>query len=214
MTFDPQAAPPRARLGFLQVRPMVASDASRGHRRRTSCTIRGALLASEAAMGNGVDDDDSRRGVRPAGRVRADADAGRGRRHRRASTANWSTRAVPYLLIGFGRWGSSHPTLGIPVNWSQIAGARAIVEATLPSMNVEPSQGSHFFHNLSSFQVSYFTVPHDGPLPDRLGLARRAADRPRDAAGAARAAGRSADGPGGRPHRPRRHPSPVSAAIL
>jgi hypothetical protein len=64
----------------------------------------------------------------------------------------------PYLLIGFGRWGSSHPSLGIPVDWSQISGARAIVEATLPQMNVELSQGSHFFHNLSSFRVSYFMV--------------------------------------------------------
>jgi hypothetical protein len=66
----------------------------------------------------------------------------------------------PYLLIGFGRWGSSHPSLGIPVDWSQISGARAIVESTLPDMNVELSQGSHFFHNLSSFRASYFMVQH------------------------------------------------------
>ena len=66
----------------------------------------------------------------------------------------------PFLLIGFGRWGSSHPSLGIPVDWSQISGARAIVEATLPDMNVELSQGSHFFHNLSSFRASYFMVQH------------------------------------------------------
>jgi hypothetical protein len=65
------------------------------------------------------------------------------------------------LLIGFGRWGSSHPSLGIPVDWSQISSARAIVEATLPTMNVELSQGSHFFHNLSSFRASYFMVHHD-----------------------------------------------------
>jgi hypothetical protein len=66
----------------------------------------------------------------------------------------------PYLLIGFGRWGSSDPWLGIPVNWSQVSGAKVMVEATLPTMNVEPSQGSHFFHNLSSFEVCYFTVGH------------------------------------------------------
>jgi hypothetical protein len=69
----------------------------------------------------------------------------------------------PYLLIGFGRWGSSHPSLGIPVDWSQIAGARTIVEATLPEMNVDLSQGSHFFHNLSNFRANYFMVPHAGP---------------------------------------------------
>jgi hypothetical protein len=66
----------------------------------------------------------------------------------------------PFLLIGFGRWGSSHSSLGIPVEWSQVSGARAIVEATLPEMNVELSQGSHFFHNLSSFRASYFMVQH------------------------------------------------------
>jgi hypothetical protein len=66
----------------------------------------------------------------------------------------------PFLLIGLGRWGSSHSSLGIPVDWSQISGARAIVEATLPEMNVELSQGSHFFHNLSSFRASYFMVQH------------------------------------------------------
>ncbi len=73
----------------------------------------------------------------------------------------------PYVLIGFGRWGSSHPSLGIPVDWSQISGARAIVEATLPDMNVELSQGSHFFHNLTSFRAMYFMVRHDGEFPIR-----------------------------------------------
>jgi hypothetical protein len=67
----------------------------------------------------------------------------------------------PYLLIGFGRWGSSDPWLGIPVNWGQISGAKVIVESTLEGMNVEPSQGAHFFHNISSFRVSYFTVHHE-----------------------------------------------------
>lgn len=68
----------------------------------------------------------------------------------------------PYLLVGIGRWGSSEPWLGIPVEWANIAGARVLVEATLPSMDVELSQGSHFFHNLSSFQVLYFPVAHAG----------------------------------------------------
>jgi len=68
---------------------------------------------------------------------------------------------VRYLLIGFGRWGSVDPSLGIPVNWADIACAKVIVEATLPDMNVEPSQGSHFFHNITSFQVSYFSIHHE-----------------------------------------------------
>jgi hypothetical protein len=81
----------------------------------------------------------------------------------------------PYLLIGFGRWGSADPSLGIPVGWGQICGAKAIVEATLPTMNVDLSQGSHFFHNMSSFQVSYFCVRHDGD--DRLDWAWLARQR-------------------------------------
>lgn len=64
----------------------------------------------------------------------------------------------PYLLIGVGRWGSLDPWLGIPVNWSQIAGAKAIVETNFKDMAVEPSQGSHFFQNLTSFMIGYFTV--------------------------------------------------------
>jgi hypothetical protein len=69
----------------------------------------------------------------------------------------------PYLLIGFGRWGSSDPWLGVPVAWSQIAGAKVIVEASLPGASPDPSQGTHFFHNLTSFGVPYLTVRHTGP---------------------------------------------------
>lgn len=64
----------------------------------------------------------------------------------------------PYLLIGVGRWGSLDPWLGIPVGWEQIAGARAIVETSFKDMSVEPSQGSHFFQNITSFMIGYFTI--------------------------------------------------------
>ena len=64
----------------------------------------------------------------------------------------------PYLLVGVGRWGSLDPWLGIPVTWEQIAGAKAIVETSFKDMAVEPSQGSHFFQNITSFTVGYFTV--------------------------------------------------------
>jgi CheY-like chemotaxis protein len=64
----------------------------------------------------------------------------------------------PYLLIGVGRWGSLDPWLGIPVKWDQISGARVIVEAGFKDMEVDPSQGSHFFHNITSFRISYFTI--------------------------------------------------------
>ncbi len=64
----------------------------------------------------------------------------------------------PYLLVGVGRWGSLDPWLGIPVKWDQISGARVIVEAGFRDMEVDPSQGSHFFHNITSFRISYFSV--------------------------------------------------------
>lgn len=63
-----------------------------------------------------------------------------------------------YALIGPGRWGSSDPVLGIPVNWSQIGGARVIVETPVQDRPVEPSQGSHFFHNITSLQIAYLTL--------------------------------------------------------
>lgn len=64
----------------------------------------------------------------------------------------------PYVLIGVGRWGSLDPWLGIPVTWDQISGAAAIVESGFTDFNVTPSQGSHFFQNITSFKIGYFTV--------------------------------------------------------
>ncbi len=63
-----------------------------------------------------------------------------------------------YLLIGLGRIGTLDPWLGIPVSWEQISGAKTIIETNLDDISVEPSQGSHFFHNLTSLKVGYFTV--------------------------------------------------------
>jgi hypothetical protein len=63
-----------------------------------------------------------------------------------------------YILIGPGRWGSSDPWLGIPVKWSNICNARIIVESGLSHYRVDPSQGTHFFQNLTSLGVAYFTI--------------------------------------------------------
>jgi hypothetical protein len=62
------------------------------------------------------------------------------------------------ILIGPGRWGSRDPWLGIPVEWPQISSARAIVETDFNDLQVEPSLGSHFFHNLTCFGVAFFAV--------------------------------------------------------
>jgi hypothetical protein len=149
---------PRARLGFLQVRSMVVSN------QVVDVTMEdlsdpNAIVASDMAMGNGATAD-----IQDIVFVRLDNFSPM-QTPAIAKELELVNRALqeqhrPFLLIGFGRWGSSHPSLGIPVDWSQISGARAIVEATLPEMNVELSQGSHFFHNLSSFRASYFMVQH------------------------------------------------------
>lgn len=71
---------------------------------------------------------------------------------------NFTERNEGYVLIGPGRWGSSDTALGIPVKWPHISSARLIVESSLGNYRIEPSQGTHFFQNLTSFGVGYFTI--------------------------------------------------------
>ncbi|HEX6823120.1 MAG TPA: PEP/pyruvate-binding domain-containing protein [Candidatus Sulfotelmatobacter sp.] len=152
--------PLQARLGFLQVRPMLVSDQLvEVTAEDLSNTL--AIVASEMVMGNGIANDiQDVVFVRPECFSPAETPAIALQLER--INLELQAQHRRFLLIGFGRWGSSHPSLGIPVDWSQISGARAIVEATLQGMNVEVSQGSHFFHNLSSFGASYFMVRHGG----------------------------------------------------
>ncbi len=164
------ALPPggERRFGFLQVRPLLLSAETVEIADR-DLESQAALVASRGALGNG------RRELADVVYVEPEAFEGRltpaialeiERLNRGLLAAG-----RPYLLIGFGRWGSSEPWLGIPVRWDQIAGARAIVEASLPQMSPEPSQGSHFFHNLSSFGVLYLTLPPEGRGVDWAWLA-------------------------------------------
>lgn len=76
-----------------------------------------------------------------------------------------------YVLVGPGRWGSSDPWLGVPVKWPNISAARVIVEVVLRNYRVDPSQGTHFFQNLTSFGVGYFTI--DTNRPGEGGLLRK-----------------------------------------
>jgi hypothetical protein len=150
-----------ARLGFLQVRPMLVSDALIEIGDAELADPR-AVVRSERVMGNGVID-----GIRDVVYVRPERFEARHTPAIAAEVDGLNQGLVeagrPYLLVGFGRWGSADPWLGIPVEWSQIAGARVIVEAGLPTMNVDMSQGAHFFHNLLSFRVAYFSVPQREP---------------------------------------------------
>lgn len=152
--------PQRARLGFLQVRSTVVSDEVVDVTAQDLADPR-AIVASDMVIGNGTTDD-----IRDILFVRPESFSPlvtpAVARELESVNRELQQERRPFLLIGFGRWGSSHPSLGIPVDWSQISGARTIVEATLPEMNVELSQGSHFFHNLSSFRTSYFMVQHGG----------------------------------------------------
>jgi len=66
----------------------------------------------------------------------------------------------PYLLVGFGRWGSIDPYMGIGVKWSQISGVRVLVEVGLSDFNVDPAQGTHFFQNVTSLNIGCLSVPH------------------------------------------------------
>ncbi len=161
LTF-PEAGPPGAaaggpaRLGFLQVRPMLVSSQVVEVGDDLLASPR-AVVRSERVMGNGII-----AGIRDVVYVKAGSFEARHTPVIAGEVDRLNQALVdegrPYVLVGFGRWGSADPWLGIPVAWAQISGARVIVEAGLPSMNVDMSQGAHFFHNLLSFQVAYFSV--------------------------------------------------------
>ena len=160
INLDRQDALP-ARVGFLQVRPMmvggehidVAAD---------DLFADDVVLASENVLGNGHRSD-----LEDVVFIRPDAFEPAETPAIAKELEGINRRLVAdgrrYLLIGFGRWGTSDSSLGIPVAWGQISGARAIVEATLPDVQPDLSQGSHFFHNLLSFRVLYLSVEHHGP---------------------------------------------------
>jgi hypothetical protein len=150
----PQGIP--AEFGFLQMRPLAMSreleELEIGHVLSSELICR-----SSKVLGNGRVDDlrdlvvvDYHRFERTRSREVAD--------HLARINGVLQREGRPYLLIGVGRWGSTDPFLGIPVSWSQIAGSRVIVEAGFKDFKVTPSQGTHFFQNITSCNVGYFTV--------------------------------------------------------
>ena len=148
-------------FAFLQIRPMVfggtVEDVELG-----GVKPDGAIVLSNGALGHGYVEN-----VKDIVYVRPDRfDRGRTRDiATEIDTLNGRLQEAgrPYLLIGPGRWGSADPWLGIPVKWSQISRARCIVETELTDIKVEPSQGTHFFQNITSFGVGYFTVQSGEP---------------------------------------------------
>ncbi len=154
---DPKNVLP-ADFGFLQVRPLVVSDelvtVDLDDARRAT-----ALCHTDQALGNGVTELSDIVYVRPESFDAAKTPQIAGEIGRLNKLLKEQDRG--YLLLGPGRWGSSDPWLGIPVKFDQISRAKAVVEACLPTMNVDPSQGSHFFQNMTSLRIGYLTVPLD-----------------------------------------------------
>jgi CheY-like chemotaxis protein len=145
-----------AEFGFLQVRPLVLMRESEAG---ALAEVRDEQLVcrSPRVLGSGVVTDLRDLVVVDVHRYdRAQSHAVAQQVTR--CNALLATEGRPYLLIGVGRWGSRDPWLGIPVTWDEISAARVIVEAGFRDLRVTPSQGSHFFQNLTSFQVGYFTV--------------------------------------------------------
>ncbi|PKP03519.1 MAG: phosphoenolpyruvate synthase [Bacteroidetes bacterium HGW-Bacteroidetes-6] len=145
-------------FNLLQIRPIVDNkenlDVKEENVQKHNC-----LVISNAALGNGVYEQ-----IRDLVYVNPETfDASKSEEI--ALTIDTINKQMVankrnYVLIGPGRWGSSDPWLGIPVKWSQISAAKVIVEAGMQNYQIEPSQGTHFFQNLTSFRVSYFTVNH------------------------------------------------------
>jgi hypothetical protein len=158
MAYDP-AHGKESRFGFLQMRGLAAIAAGAwvevGEVNRSE-----ALVYSRCVMGNGEFS-----GIRDVVYLRPEtfqaAETPRMAMEVEKLNSRLLAKGTPYVLLGFGRWGSADPWLGIPVAWSQISGARVIVEATAAQMSPDLSQGSHFFHNLSSLGVPFFTVPDE-----------------------------------------------------
>ncbi len=153
-------SPEPASLNLLQVRPMTVSAEAVEIDDGDLSSDR-VLVASERVLGNGVLE-----GLTDIVYVRPDTFESKFTpviaRELAAIDREMAVQERRYLLAGFGRWGSSDQWLGIPVRWDEVSNAAVIIESTRPGMDVELSQGSHFFHNLAAFHISYFMVRHDG----------------------------------------------------
>ncbi len=153
----------KIRFGFLQVRPMFVSR-DRVEIREEELTAENVLMASRQVLGNGQLDS-----IRDVVYVKPKTFSARD---------SWLVAAEldeinrdlleaerPYLLVVIGRLGTADPWLGIPVEWGQVSGSRVVIEASTPEMNVDMSQGSHFFHNVACLRILYFSMDKTGEYP-------------------------------------------------
>ncbi|MCP5108694.1 MAG: hypothetical protein GY950_35240 [bacterium] len=152
-----------ARLYLLQVRPIAVCN-ELVELEKTELSRELVLAASENVMGNGCIDFikdivyvvpetfDSKYSLQMADEIEG-------------INRQLTAKDISYLLVGFGRWGSSMPSVGIPVTWGHICAARTMVEISLTGLTAELSQGSHFFHNISSLRIPYFSLKKDEKFP-------------------------------------------------
>ena len=151
-----QKSPNKGHIYWLQIRPIIDRK-DMVEDSMLKAPEQDLLLRSNTALGHGNIDD-----ITTVVYVRSQSFSPLATPAIAADLQKVNSRLVAegrnYILIGPGRWGSSDTSLGIPVRWPDISGARLIVETALGNYRIEPSQGTHFFQNLTSFGVGYFTV--------------------------------------------------------
>ncbi len=150
-----QSEMPRV-FNFLQIRPIVDNDQSHQVDMNT-VKKEDSIIYSDSALGNGLI-----KGIRDIIYIRPDSFKPENNKKIVTILENLNNQfvksVVNYVLIGPGRWGSTDPWLGIPIKWPQISQARVIIESGLKNYRIDPSQGTHFFQNITSFRVGYFTI--------------------------------------------------------
>ena len=149
-------------FNVLQIRP-ISSDSLKADVDWRNVDTSGSIVLSASALGTGWIT-----GVRDVVYLKADAFDKMKTREMAEQlceiNARMRSEGRQYVLIGYGRWGSSIPTLGVPVTWSDISEAKALVECSLKDFRIDPSQGTHFFQNLTSFNAGYINVdPYSRP---------------------------------------------------
>ena len=150
------AEPSTGIFNALQIRP-ISSDSLKADVDWRSIDTEGAFVNSSSALGTGWVE-----GIQDIIYLKADVFDKMKTREMAAELRELNARmraeGRQYILIGYGRWGSSIPTLGVPVVWSDISETKVLVECSLPDFRVDPSQGTHFFQNLTSFNAGYVNV--------------------------------------------------------
>jgi hypothetical protein len=151
MTFNPH------RFGFLQVRAMaIPTDVI--HVSETELEGENVFVSSEGVLGNGAVEN-----IKDVVYVKPESFDLKHTKSIVPDLESFNDKLleadIPYLLIVFGRLGTTDPWLGIPVQWGQVCGAKVIVEATLENVRVELSQGAHYFHNMINLGIKYFSLP-------------------------------------------------------